>query len=121
MSTPGTSTKHPGVSQLHPSVSGMAAPRRVPALVGHVATLAWQSQGRGGLGTYSQGRGGLGTYHPPWVMLRWELGEQGPNLPCLCQEIAGTGKRLNFKKKKCFISRSSFFFVVFTCISKKVG
>lgn len=121
MSTPGTSTKHPGVSQLHPSVSGMAAPRRVPALVGHVATLAWQSQGRGGLGTYSQGRGGLGTYHPPWVMLRWELGEQGPNLPCLCQEIAGTGKRLNFKKKNVLFQDLPFFLLFLPVFQKKWG
>lgn len=111
MSTPGTSTKHPGVSQLHPSVSGMAAPCRVPALVGHVAPLAWQSQGRGG----------LGTYHPPWVMLRWELGEQGPNLLCLCQEIAGTGKRLNLKKKKKFYFKIFLFFCCFYLYFKKSG
>jgi len=68
-----------------------------------------------------------GTRHPPRVMLGWDPGEQGPNPLCLCQEIAGTGKRLNFKKKKKFYFKIFLFFffvvvvVVFNWYFKKSG
>lgn len=101
--SPGTSAKHPGLSHLHLSVSEMAATRRVPTPVGRVAPLAWQSRGGQGEGT--------GHPPPPRVTLRWDPGEQGLNLLCLCREIAGTGKRLNLKKKKVLFQDLPFFFL----------